>query len=77
MSTPETPTHELLMHFDGAWQDANEGQRRDSVSLPPVDRGKAAFTFLAACFLLETVVWGFPFAVSHQIHDSRQHSMSI
>ncbi|UKZ71090.1 uncharacterized protein TrAtP1_012055 [Trichoderma atroviride] len=31
-------------------------------SLPPVDRGKDAWLFLAACFVLEALVWGFPFA---------------
>lgn len=27
-------------------------------SLPPVDRGKDAWLFLAACFVLEALVWG-------------------
>ncbi|EHK17349.1 uncharacterized protein TRIVIDRAFT_195286 [Trichoderma virens Gv29-8] len=31
-------------------------------SLPPVDRGKDAWLFLAACFVLEALVWGFPFS---------------
>ncbi|KAH0524280.1 hypothetical protein TsFJ059_006811 [Trichoderma semiorbis] len=31
-------------------------------SLPPVDRGKDAWGFLAACFVLEALVWGFPFS---------------
>ncbi|KAF2119086.1 putative MFS monocarboxylate transporter [Lophiotrema nucula] len=31
-------------------------------SLPPVDTGKDAWLFLAAAFMVETLVWGFPFA---------------
>ncbi|OAL46661.1 MFS general substrate transporter [Pyrenochaeta sp. DS3sAY3a] len=31
-------------------------------SLPPVDGGKDAWLFLAAAFVLEVLVWGFPFA---------------
>ncbi|KFY93003.1 hypothetical protein V498_04620 [Pseudogymnoascus sp. VKM F-4517 (FW-2822)] len=30
-------------------------------SLPPVDRGKDAWLFLAASFVIEALVWGFPF----------------
>ncbi|KAK3944579.1 MFS monocarboxylate transporter [Diplogelasinospora grovesii] len=35
---------------------------RQEFSLPPVDGGKNAWMFLAACFVLEMCVWGFPFA---------------
>ncbi|KAK2011080.1 major facilitator superfamily transporter [Colletotrichum eremochloae] len=38
----------------------NEGQ--EFLSLPPVDGGKQAWLFLAACFAIEMLVWGFPFA---------------
>ncbi|KAL1872127.1 hypothetical protein Daus18300_004497 [Diaporthe australafricana] len=31
-------------------------------SLPPVDTGKDAWLFLAACFVIEALVWGFPFS---------------
>ncbi|RSL68708.1 hypothetical protein CEP54_002751 [Fusarium duplospermum] len=31
-------------------------------SLPPVDRGKEAWLFLAASFMVEALTWGFPFA---------------
>ena len=31
-------------------------------SLPPADRGKDAWLFLAAAFILEALVWGFPFS---------------
>ncbi|ETS02209.1 MFS general substrate transporter [Trichoderma reesei RUT C-30] len=30
--------------------------------LPPADTGKDAWLFLAACFVMEAMVWGFPFA---------------
>lgn len=26
--------------------------------LPPVDRGKGAWLFLAACFMIEALIWG-------------------
>ncbi|CAI9638160.1 unnamed protein product [Alternaria burnsii] len=32
------------------------------VSLPPVDGGKGAWLFLAAAFIVEALVWGFPFS---------------
>ncbi|KDN64501.1 putative major facilitator superfamily transporter [Colletotrichum sublineola] len=38
----------------------DEGQ--EFLSLPPVDGGKQAWLFLAACFAIEMLVWGFPFA---------------
>ncbi|KDN45847.1 hypothetical protein RSAG8_04680, partial [Rhizoctonia solani AG-8 WAC10335] len=33
----------------------------EGLSLPPVDRGFAAWSFVAAAFALETLVWGFGF----------------
>lgn len=35
----------------------DQGSRQD-FSLPPVDGGKDAWFFLAACFMLEGLVWG-------------------
>ncbi|KAI2602074.1 MFS general substrate transporter [Hypoxylon sp. NC1633] len=35
---------------------------RPEFSLPPVDGGKDAWFFLAACWSIEVLVWGFPFA---------------
>ncbi|KAI1844810.1 hypothetical protein JX266_009038 [Neoarthrinium moseri] len=35
---------------------------RQEFSLPPVDGGKDAWLFLAACFAVEALVWGFPFS---------------
>ncbi|KIM99724.1 hypothetical protein OIDMADRAFT_165885 [Oidiodendron maius Zn] len=31
-------------------------------SLPPADRGSAAWLFLTGCFFIETLLWGFPFS---------------
>ncbi|OBT62678.1 hypothetical protein VE03_07523 [Pseudogymnoascus sp. 23342-1-I1] len=58
----------------GVWQDQSripsdaeaELESPDSptpheFSLPPVDRGKDAWLFLAASFVIEALVWGFPF----------------
>lgn len=36
-----------------------------SPALPPVDRGVKAWTFVAAAFVLETLVWGFGFTLVH------------
>jgi hypothetical protein len=33
----------------------------EGLSLPPVDKGFAAWSFVAAAFMLETLVWGFGF----------------
>ncbi|KAJ6016309.1 hypothetical protein N7540_010900 [Penicillium herquei] len=32
------------------------------VNLPPVDTGKGAWLFLAACFMIEALIWGFTFS---------------
>ncbi|KAF7314654.1 hypothetical protein MKEN_00939200 [Mycena kentingensis (nom. inval.)] len=32
----------------------------DSSSLPPTDRGRRAWSFLAAAFIVQAIVWGFP-----------------
>lgn len=37
--------------------DSTSGERHE-FSLPPVDRGKDAWLFLAACFIVEALVWG-------------------
>lgn len=35
---------------------------REAVELPEVDRGKGAYKFLAAAFVLETMIWGYSFS---------------
>ena len=45
----------------GVGQDDVEAQQEDQhqgYSLPPVDTGKDAWLFLAACFVMEAMVWG-------------------
>ncbi|KAL2282895.1 hypothetical protein FJTKL_10270 [Diaporthe vaccinii] len=41
--------------------ESGQGPHRE-FSLPPVDTGKDAWLFLAACFVIEALVWGFPFS---------------
>ncbi|KAL1610737.1 hypothetical protein SLS60_002407 [Paraconiothyrium brasiliense] len=53
----EPITHE---RFQGNHDFEPHGQEAEA--LPPADSGRQAWTFLAVCFLLEAVVWGFPFA---------------
>jgi hypothetical protein len=38
-------------------EDGNEHEM-EMASLPPVDGGKDAWLFLAACFMIEGLVWG-------------------
>jgi len=38
------------------------GRQRPEFSLPQADGGKDAWLFLAACFTVEALVWGFPFS---------------
>ena len=39
-------------------QGQEESAEHNTQSLPPVDGGWQAWTFLAACFALEAIVWG-------------------
>ncbi|KAK3494904.1 major facilitator superfamily domain-containing protein [Neurospora hispaniola] len=39
-----------------------EPVRHEFSQLPPVDGGKDAWLFLAACFVVEALVWGFPYS---------------
>ncbi|KAK3302430.1 major facilitator superfamily domain-containing protein [Chaetomium strumarium] len=39
-----------------------DGHGHEMQSLPPVDRGKDAWLFLAACFMIEALVWGFGYS---------------
>ncbi|KAK3340688.1 major facilitator superfamily domain-containing protein [Neurospora tetraspora] len=43
-------------------QDIQEPARHEFSQLPPVDGGKDAWLFLAACFVVEALVWGFPYS---------------
>ncbi|TRX95230.1 hypothetical protein FHL15_003922 [Xylaria flabelliformis] len=54
--------------------DENDSMQRHEFSLPPVDGGKDAYLFLAAVFLVEALVWGFPFSfgVFQNYYDSHE-----
>ncbi|KAJ4399162.1 hypothetical protein N0V85_006098, partial [Neurospora sp. IMI 360204] len=43
-------------------QDIQEPAGHEFSQLPPVDGGKDAWLFLAACFVVEALVWGFPYS---------------
>ncbi len=49
---------------------------RQEFSLPPVDHGKDAYLFLGACFTVEGLVWGFPFAF-WRVPRLLQHSRAL
>jgi hypothetical protein len=44
------------------WVEGNFDPAVDAASLPKPDEGKDAWLFLSACFMMEALVWGFPFA---------------
>lgn len=52
----DTRDHELAAANTGG--DIDDTTITDLQSLPPVDRGKAAWLTLTACFFLEATVWG-------------------
>lgn len=39
----------------------------EGLSLPPMDKGSAAWSFVAGGFLIETLVWGFGFTYAHPL----------
>jgi hypothetical protein len=43
-------------------------------AIPPADSGKEAWLFLAACFMIEALVWGFPysFGVFQQYYSTHE-----
>ncbi|KAF4964215.1 hypothetical protein FSARC_7849 [Fusarium sarcochroum] len=52
---------------------ADHRSTNKKLSLAPTDRGPAAWKFLAGCFIIEAVLWGFPLAFGvFQEHYSRQ-----
>ncbi|RFU74579.1 hypothetical protein TARUN_7667 [Trichoderma arundinaceum] len=62
--------------------DVASEENEHGVSLPPVDTGKDAMLFLTACFIIECLVWGFPFAFGifqnyYSTHEPFKGSSSI
>ncbi|KAF2198740.1 putative MFS monocarboxylate transporter [Delitschia confertaspora ATCC 74209] len=59
------PQPETQTPTDGSLNEngnANNPNDNQEFSLPPVDGGKDAWLFLAASFVVEALVWGFPFS---------------
>ncbi|OCK76027.1 MFS general substrate transporter [Lepidopterella palustris CBS 459.81] len=48
--------------FDRGDSQSDIQSQNQEFYLPPVDRGRDAWLFLAAAFIVEMLVWGFPFA---------------
>ncbi|CAE6439405.1 unnamed protein product [Rhizoctonia solani] len=46
---------------DSEQRDRSSSLEHEGLSLPPVDKGFAAWSFVVAAFVLETLVWGFGF----------------
>ncbi|KAJ8080184.1 hypothetical protein PM082_017014 [Marasmius tenuissimus] len=59
--TPQSSRRVPETFLVGTEDDAYGNDRRaNESSLPPVDRGTKAWTFLTAAFFIEAIVWGFP-----------------
>ncbi|CAG7994410.1 unnamed protein product [Penicillium olsonii] len=55
-------------------EDDSSPRGRENLALPPTDRGKDAWLTLAACCVLEALVWGFPFSfgVFQEYYDRQE-----
>lgn len=60
-STAVTSTTDMIATH-GDPEGSNDGER-EVRPLPPVDRGRAAWSFLAAATVVEMIVWGIPYSV--------------
>ncbi|KAI0538152.1 major facilitator superfamily domain-containing protein [Xylaria digitata] len=67
-ATPGTPYAEaksddgFFVAVNARLPDEEDFVERQEFSLPPVDGGKDAWLFLAAVFVVDALIWGFPFA---------------
>ncbi|KAL8832067.1 MAG: hypothetical protein Q9170_005034 [Blastenia crenularia] len=65
------------------FQPQSDSQREFTV--PPADRGKDAWLFLAGCFMVEALIWGFPFSfgvfqeyyTTHEPFSSKPSGMAM
>lgn len=48
---------EVELHPQARWDDGIPPDS-DQEALPPADGGKEAWLFLAACFIIEALIWG-------------------
>lgn len=54
----EAPISSAPPSDDNIVADSSDEHERQMADLPPVDGGKDAWLFLAACFAVEALVWG-------------------
>ncbi|KAH8809546.1 MFS general substrate transporter [Flagelloscypha sp. PMI_526] len=57
--------------------DEDEEHRLNESSLPPVDGGANAWSFLAAAFVVEAIVWGFPSSFGVFLEGTTSHANHI
>lgn len=57
-SNPENIELTSVERFEDGRFDEDFGPSGQGFSLPPADRGRQAWSFLAVCFLVEALVWG-------------------
>lgn len=63
-------SHPMTNEAEQGWQltplegtvNDDDTPREEEQELPPMDRGMDAWLFLAACFAMEALVWGFAFS---------------
>lgn len=61
MTATETESLQELQSFNNGHPEY-ESENANFQSLPATDTSKEAWRFLAACFVVEAMVWGFPFS---------------
>jgi len=54
----DSSTIELRPRETGPEESTCNDTRHEFPALPPVDGGKDAWLFLAACFVVEALIWG-------------------
>ena len=55
----------------------NQTAEEEAVALPPVDRGSHAWIFVSCSFIVECLVWGFPYRYVRSILNVPNSSRSI
>lgn len=69
-----------LQHWEAEasqWHDDPAPLEAEAMALPPIDRGRKAYEFLAACFMLEALVWGLSAFVSSLTTNSNLQSADV
>ncbi|KAK3674422.1 hypothetical protein LTR78_005891 [Recurvomyces mirabilis] len=52
----------LLSNEEQENEEDDDDDQTEDESLPPIDRGKGAYSFLLGCWLIEAMIWAFPLA---------------